>query len=994
MKKVLSLVLVLALVLGTFSFALAAPSTPDYTEAGSLLKDLGVLTGDASGDLMLDKELKRQDMIVLLSRLMGKEDVAKNFPFAPTFTDVEDPFYAPYIAWAQAEGITNGIGDNLFGFNQKLTVAQLQTFLLRALGYENAWENRAQLVEQAGLMAGLTAEDNAVASRGLMAAVTVNTLKATVNGKDKTLAAELNLQLPKEIVSLAAVEATAKVGEAVELPATVTATYDDGTTADVAVTWAAVDTSAAGTVTVEGTVEGTEIKAVATVTVEEPELAVESVTATNLKEVVVKFNKAVDATEAAKTDNYSVKDNTVALATVADDNMSVTLTLGTAVAQQSDIEVTVKKALGLSDDVTMTVSNVIDVTIPVAESIKLTGPKTFEITFSEPVQEDGTNAKVLVENGVYGVASKTLSTDGRTLTVTLSASSLAEGNYEVKVSGYKDFANFAAMTKTFTLAYAKDTTIPTVTLKSATQTEVKVEFDRPVYIEGTTNPLTVDYFYHTYSAWKPYSVTTTDNKVYTLQFKDTDDNTVDPILPEGNVVITVLYSANDKAVEDAWGNKMTEDVKLVATIEADNTAPTVEKVEATAEDTIEVTFSEDVNTPTSANFVIKDSEAKEISQTISNIAYDSEKYVATLTLSSKLSGGNYTIEVKDITDKALAANKITAVTLSFTVTDKTPPTVSSAVYVDNASGDDYVYVTFSESMATSGEGSILDKNNYRLYDASASKDIELPTDAKVELFGSDKKVKITLPDGTDFSNDVLRVGRVADAQGNFIVAFQTDVTWSPDAAPQVTAVNFIDKNKIEITVDRILTTVVADGFTVTDGTYTAELAAISFTTDDDAGTTTITGTLKAEVALSGPADDISNYQLNVVADKIQSETGKYMAASTIGSFGDKYAPSFSAIADSATADQFTITFDENIVVNTNELAAIELVIVDKDGKTLTAISDYTVSVNNDTMTVTLVGDYAGYTGKLTVSTKDTVNYIKDAAGNVVNAFADKEVTIE
>lgn len=129
--KLISFTLVLLLVLTALPLNIANAS-----ESGEILRDRGILKGDLDGDLLLDQPLKRQDVVVLLSRLLGEEETAENYPGKPTFTDIKDPYYIPFIAWAEDSGLTEGIGNDLFGYDDYLTNQQLMAFLLRALGYE------------------------------------------------------------------------------------------------------------------------------------------------------------------------------------------------------------------------------------------------------------------------------------------------------------------------------------------------------------------------------------------------------------------------------------------------------------------------------------------------------------------------------------------------------------------------------------------------------------------------------------------------------------------------------------------------------------------------------------------------------------------------------------------------------------------------------------------------------------------------------------------
>lgn len=198
MKKTLSLLLVLAMVLSSFTFAFAeeAVKTP-----GEVLKDLGVLAGNAEGDLMLDKELLRQDMIVLLSRLYGQEDEAKAFEGKTSFTDVKDSYYVPFMAWAEANKLTKGVGEGLFGFGRPVTTKEVANFMLNALGYTDVkWEDVAEKAVKLDLVAE-DADLEANCIRSLMAEITLKALGLKVNGEEKTLAEKLGLELPKPAVS-------------------------------------------------------------------------------------------------------------------------------------------------------------------------------------------------------------------------------------------------------------------------------------------------------------------------------------------------------------------------------------------------------------------------------------------------------------------------------------------------------------------------------------------------------------------------------------------------------------------------------------------------------------------------------------------------------------------------------------------------------------------------------------------------------------------------
>jgi hypothetical protein len=76
-----------------------------YTEQGEFLNKLGVLLGDEKGNLNLDNKLTREQMVVLISRLYGKEDEAKNYKGVNVFKDLgsNQAYYIPYILWAKTK---------------------------------------------------------------------------------------------------------------------------------------------------------------------------------------------------------------------------------------------------------------------------------------------------------------------------------------------------------------------------------------------------------------------------------------------------------------------------------------------------------------------------------------------------------------------------------------------------------------------------------------------------------------------------------------------------------------------------------------------------------------------------------------------------------------------------------------------------------------------------------------------------------------------------
>jgi hypothetical protein len=713
---------------------------------------------------------------------------------------------------------------------------------------------------------------------------------------DGTAAAAKGLYTPTTITTVVnPADVPVAIGGTPELPAVVSVELSDGSTKEVAVTWEAVDTSVAATIPVEGDLAGYTEKATVNVIVS-PEVVTATASQSNYKEIVVTYTKAVDATEGKATGNYTVKlgdtATTVTAVSLSEDKMTATLTLQDPMTQQKKVTVTVNKKVGLTENTDAVIASALDTTVPVAESITVTGPKEFTVTFSEPV----TGGSVEINNGAIG-ATGVLNATGRKLTVT-AGTNLTDGDtYDVKVSGQKDYVPFTIAAKTFAdTPFAKDATAPTVELASAKEKEVKVKFNKTVGINGTDTKLSVDYFYQTYTGWNPDTVTSTDMKTYTLGFNDNP-------LPPGDVIVTVKSTNGDDKVKDAWGNAMAADAKLATSITTDSTPPTMDSVtykkqtKTPAETILNVTFSEKIQDIEGADFTIKDSDGDKVNLTVGapTVVADTGELTYKVTLGKVLAAGDYTITIKKggVQDKGnVNDNDIAETTLGFTVTDKLAPEVTpAAVYIDNATGKDYVYAKFSEKMDQSTDGAgVLNKANWRV-DGKALADKD-----KVEAFGTDgKTVKLTIDGGFVFTNQVLQVGQVEDASGNPIVAFATTVTLEADAAPVVTSINMTAKNKVEIKLDKVITSSKAEGITVTDGTYSEALASIDEVVVKD-GATTIKATLKAKVVLADAQESkdlaTSNYAIKIAADKIKSETGKAATAGVVGvAFTDKVKPS-------------------------------------------------------------------------------------------------------
>jgi hypothetical protein len=206
MKRILSLVLALVLVLGSVPVAFAADQS-----AGDMLKAAGFVAGDQDGNLNEDQSLTREQMMVLIAEMNGVKEEAATFSIPADFSDVqEDDWFAPYVWYAFYQGWTAGMGDGSFGAGVAVDSKMAATFMLKALDYDVTDYNAS--VEQAADM-GI----EIVASDALTRGEGFDAMWSTVNlpkqGSDVDLGVELG-KIEAEVEEVVEVTAALDSAEA------------------------------------------------------------------------------------------------------------------------------------------------------------------------------------------------------------------------------------------------------------------------------------------------------------------------------------------------------------------------------------------------------------------------------------------------------------------------------------------------------------------------------------------------------------------------------------------------------------------------------------------------------------------------------------------------------------------------------------------------------------------------------------------------------------
>ena len=193
LKKSLALVLAIVLVVGVCVFNAAAFTDDEAItcdEAVAVLTGIGVIKGRDTGAFDPTATLTRAEAATIITRLKGQEDLqAKSY-----FDDMQGHWAESYVAYCAAEGIVNGVGDNKFDPDAKLTGNQWGKMLLVAMGFDPAetgldkgdtWEVAvAKLVKDKKLKVGVeTLDMNAPISRENTCVLAFNALPQSVTGE-------------------------------------------------------------------------------------------------------------------------------------------------------------------------------------------------------------------------------------------------------------------------------------------------------------------------------------------------------------------------------------------------------------------------------------------------------------------------------------------------------------------------------------------------------------------------------------------------------------------------------------------------------------------------------------------------------------------------------------------------------------------------------------------------------------------------------------------
>jgi hypothetical protein len=827
LKKLLAVVVAIC-VLATFT----VPAFAETKTADQICTDLGMLKGAGSGVTAeyLATQPDRLQGAILFLRLKGLEDAAKAFVGTDNFADVAglNDTNTAILAYLKANPDLGfgGVGDNKFSPLTKMSAKEYYKVLLVALGYEYekdfTWANVFSFAASKGLTALI---DNEAFTVKDLATGTVEALKATVKGGTDTLVAKL---------------------------------VEGGS-----ITAAAATASGLFTATPKA-------------------LEIVSATADTLKTAKIVFNQELNS-DTVKVDNFTGP--TLKKVVLLDDKKTVIVVLQDAKSEQSKTEdITIKNVKSAAGQTITEVKKTItfvDNTIPVISGAVAKNAKTIIISASEPMKAENQWTtifdKIKIDGSMVTASSSTVDYAKNTVTLNL-VSILATGSHKIEIAGMTDFANYTAVTQTFSFDVAADTVAPEITAgKVKTPTQIEVTFNEDVDRMNKGS----------------FKVNGEDAKTVTQDADDASKFKLD-LTTALTVGATVEINVKYKDQKDVVGNTTAEKT-FTFKVTDDTTLPTA-TASIGSDNKITLTFSKDVLKAGKMK-VYKDDGTTQIGGEIdlAGQTWDSatvckvDPNAASIGLNDT-DAKNIKIKITDVKDATVRANVMAEAVIALSAVDTRKPVVQPYYTVkDNSAtdtSDDTITIYFSEAM---NADTLKNLSNYNVVAAAATSYTALQSfasysDVSVKEVASDaKSVTIKAKSIYTAANAggktlVIKVDAVKDVAGN--MANTTNVAIFATNPPVVNTVIATAANKIEVTFTGTNPSECAPGTFIIreDGTTTGTVAAAVIDKAIDGAKVTLT--LDRDLATDLKSNGHSVYLDTLRSDLTKNTYGEAMTTAS------------------------------------------------------------------------------------------------------------------
>ncbi len=875
MKRVLSLVLALVLVLGSMPLAFA----DEHMTAGDQLYEWNLIAGRSATEKELDEEgtLNRAELMVLFAQLNGVVEDAENFELPSGFSDVDaEAWYAPFVAYGKMAGWTAGYPDGTFKPMNAVSAQEMAAFVLNVLNYEVVW---ASAMEDAAAI-GIDVEvmNTAMLTRGEGFAFMLAAVNTVPNGATEKLGVQLGVLEPEAPVVVTPEELEVVSVEALNL------------------------------VQIE--------------VVFNQEVDKESAEKTD--------NYSVEDEDFDLQDATLLEDGVTVI---------LTLDLTDDIPSQEEVsEVTVEGVEDLDENEVIEATfevEFLDKTFPEAVKAEVVGNDTIKVFFSEPIK---TFEKDDFDVEDYYVKSVTAANNATEINVEVYGT-LEEGMLTVEVDNdVEDFAGYSILSQVFEIEVVEDDEAPFVVgYKNASATEVTLIFNEDIefvnfknYDGEVTNASDDDDFYHT-NTKNVFDKAEIDGAELTLKFDE------DYEMPEGTVYLYVNGNAVNDLWDNE--NESTLRVAIELEIDNEKPVVLDVYTDEDREDRVVIEFNEDVKFDEDEPedyFQLLDSDGDDADIDFDFVTQNTSDEI-TLEFDEELSG-DYTLVIEGFEDRSgNVMDKIAYDFTAEDVTSPDPDDFSAKVY-DAGEEDQMLKISFDQEMATSGKYSVDDIEKYTIVhtDGTKVKLSSLGEEPVIDVVDNGKAVEITIPSSKDEpdakAEDVfdfvkadvdtneydVRIARVADAAGNFMDEFSADIDIVGEGKVEVKKIEATDTDEIKVTLKDRLDDIDDDDFVVYVNT-TASVIEVGVDLDEDSdGNSVVVLTILEDDDVALVDYDATNLMVEIVkdADRVLSENryGEEIDYGLYTNVVDKIAPEVQ-IADKGTVKDIaniTVTNDNTV----------------------------------------------------------------------------------
>lgn len=994
--------------------AVAEETGSVYEQAAKVLQEKGILKGDESGNLMLDKALTRAEILAMIIRAQGQEDIVNDYKdVEPSFTDVPKDHWAfAYVEAGKDLGIVNGYPDGTFKPDKPVKFEELCKMLVAAKGESPAagkWPlNYVRKALDLGFFNGIEDEVGIgdVVIRGQAAVAFQNAFfqpEKTIVVKDVKAVANDTIEVYVDVY-LGNEVATLEDGDVMPIDFELKLASDETKTIAVTLVDSQASDFAAGKLVLKtqpqtpnaeykvyfkGNDTGKKFVGAPA------NLQVAKVATDNLKTITVTFNDELDASTVVK-DNFAVGSKTIADVKLLSDNKNVVIVLadGSTLSQFEKVTVTVKnlkskygKTLAsYSTDITAQ-----DTKQPDVSKVEAINPKMIKITFTEPINlAKDTVWTVRDWIKVDGASPTAKITDvnhvDKTITLEL-YSTLAKGTHNVEISNLYDYANFKIATKTLTCEVKEDLAAPQLlNAVFVTKTKIRVTFDEPL---NTTGSFTVNGGIGISSV----SEVAGSNKT---QF----DLALSSPLPLGTRVLFVTYSGQS----DMAGNTVSTAQTRAFEIPDDTTPPDVKSVTVDSANAITVVFTEPIKKDTGTIKILQGTDEK------GSISVSSSLFTADDTIKisgnignfnlSNTNAGTFTLRLSGIKDDSIRENLMLDKDISINLNDTVRPTVAGRYVVTPDSSDsskDKITIYFSEPMDVA---SITNIASYIVVSGSTETPLNAdPNYVSITPASDAKSVTITYKNARNLTNEQIKVIGVKDANGNVInPAISVLSKYDANVALGVVTVEAYSTKEVKVTFTNNIVSVDPRLFKLIDTKGTSG-------TEDDLEFTFSSASIDSNTVVKFvPTTTLPTNPTTWILKvwdptKITDIYGKNLAkqaGDTVGTVTDRIKPTFTI--SSPNAGQLVIEASETVNgVTYADISSAIVVVKAEDGSQV--VLDFTSSTPNATLdtndpTAFKKITVTGLTSNKTYYVTILAGKIKDVANNDAATVVNYSITIK